>query len=340
MANRNRIPTVFSIYMLDVICCALGCVILLWQVAHMEAEQQTEEAKLAQERWKLASTEVDSGTARIESLRTALDEANRIIALRKKEFDALSIDMVRTVRDLDNANRVVAVRSKEFELLSIKMARTAKNLEEANRVIALRKKEYDTLRDAWLLSEALLKGSRGDLEKLRDQHKLAALELASKIKTNAELLLRIAVADKKTMQLEKLATAQKIDAQEAAKRLQEQLARLQSIEAKNKDLDKQASDLRGDKKDALNKVAISALRVKVLEQDLDKAKKDLMASAEQIEAFQKQFGAISRAVDDTKATIASLQGDTGRRGPALCLHRLDGEERAVPRGHVRQHGDD
>src|SRR5438874_13301242 len=46
MANRNRIPTVFSIYMLDVICCALGCVILLWQLQHYEAEQQAEANRL------------------------------------------------------------------------------------------------------------------------------------------------------------------------------------------------------------------------------------------------------------------------------------------------------
>jgi hypothetical protein len=45
MLQRHKIPTIFNIYMLDVICCALGCVVLLWQVAHREAEQQTADAK-------------------------------------------------------------------------------------------------------------------------------------------------------------------------------------------------------------------------------------------------------------------------------------------------------
>src|SRR5271170_6210425 len=45
MLQRHKIPTIFNIYMLDVICCALGCVVLLWQVAHQEAEQQTADAK-------------------------------------------------------------------------------------------------------------------------------------------------------------------------------------------------------------------------------------------------------------------------------------------------------
>jgi hypothetical protein len=299
MANRNRIPTVFSIYMLDVICCALGCVILLWQLSNMEAEQQTEaaqkgeeSARLALARWRQANSEVDSATAEIESLRAAL----------------------------------LAAQSKD-ERLSIEMARTAKDLDEATRVITLRKKEYDALRDAWMLSEALLKGSRGDLEKLRDQHKLATLDLASKIKTNAELLLQLSAADKKTQALAKLTAVQKIDAQEAAKRLREQLAHLQNIELKNKDLDKQAGELRATRKDALNKAVLSALRVKVLEQDLDKARKDLVASSDQIAAFQKQLGTVSRAVDDTKATIAGLQGEKAALNARVRAIQAEADQR-------------
>src|SRR6476659_6677097 len=45
MALRHRVPTVFSIYMVDVLCCALGCVILLWQVNYQEAEKQTAAAQ-------------------------------------------------------------------------------------------------------------------------------------------------------------------------------------------------------------------------------------------------------------------------------------------------------
>src|SRR6516225_9347339 len=55
MNPRNRIPTVFGIYMLDVICCALGCVILLWQLSHQEAEQQTAAAAQERENYERAS---------------------------------------------------------------------------------------------------------------------------------------------------------------------------------------------------------------------------------------------------------------------------------------------
>jgi hypothetical protein len=43
MRIRHRIPTVFSLYMVDVFCCALGCVILLWMLNLRAAEDQTQE---------------------------------------------------------------------------------------------------------------------------------------------------------------------------------------------------------------------------------------------------------------------------------------------------------
>lgn len=44
--QRSRTPTIFSIYMLDVICCSLGCVILLWQ-ANYQKLQESEESNVA-----------------------------------------------------------------------------------------------------------------------------------------------------------------------------------------------------------------------------------------------------------------------------------------------------
>src|SRR5262249_47253325 len=153
MQTRNRVPTIFSIYMLDVICCALGCIILLWQLKHGEAEEQTAaarkaetEARLAEEKWKQASTEVHSVTAEIDALKRALADSE-----------------------------------KKHALVSAQLDEARKERDEANRLVALSQKEYDTLRQAWLLSEALLKNVRGDLDKLKQQQKMAAMELADKV---------------------------------------------------------------------------------------------------------------------------------------------------------------
>ncbi len=287
--NRQRVvPTVFSIYMLDVICCALGCVILLWQLKYDEADQQADlarraeqEARLAQDNWRKASTEVTSVTAEIDALKAEL-----------------------------------AAARKKHEALGIAMATAEKDRDEARRVIVLRKKEYDELRQAYLISEALLKDVRTDLGKLKDQEKATATALAAKVKANAELLLQITAAEKKTRALEKESAARKLDAEEAARRLREQLAKLKGADAKNTELEKAAADLRAEGKDALAKLTASELRVKMLEQELERNKKDLTSSGKQFtdllrshETLTSKLVAGAREISEAKATITLLQGE-------------------------------
>jgi len=281
MSNRNRIPTVFGIYMLDVICCALGCVILLWQLKHVEAEQETEharkseqEAKLALEKWKATNTEFLSASAEIDNLRQALQEG-----------------------------------IKREARLTFEKGQAEKERDDAIRIVALREKDLDKLRAAYAASEAILKTVTVDRDKLRDQYKLATADLASKVQANAELLLALTASEKKTAAAQKQAAARKLDAEETAKRLAEQLARLQDIELKNRDLDKQLSALRADGKSAEAKLVASAERVKELEAALDKNKKDLSASGIKVETLAKQLLATLKTADEAMALIDALQKD-------------------------------
>src|ERR1700730_3905803 len=45
MQTRHRVPTIFTLYMVDVLCCALGCVILLWFLKVHEAKGQLKAAQ-------------------------------------------------------------------------------------------------------------------------------------------------------------------------------------------------------------------------------------------------------------------------------------------------------
>src|SRR5471032_1931653 len=72
MYQRHKIPTIFNIYMLDVICCALGCVILLWQVSHQEAESQTEDAQKQKQYYENAQADLLSASSDVLHLRATL----------------------------------------------------------------------------------------------------------------------------------------------------------------------------------------------------------------------------------------------------------------------------
>jgi hypothetical protein len=72
MRVRHRIPSIFNLSMVDVLCCALGCVILLWLLNLREAKdhEDTTSALL-----RAARTESDKTNALLESARTDRDNA-------------------------------------------------------------------------------------------------------------------------------------------------------------------------------------------------------------------------------------------------------------------------
>jgi hypothetical protein len=79
MRVRHRIPSIFNLSMVDVLCCALGCVILLWLLNLRQAKQYEEETgeQTRQSAALLATAEADREAAR----RTIRDLEGRLAAL-------------------------------------------------------------------------------------------------------------------------------------------------------------------------------------------------------------------------------------------------------------------
>jgi hypothetical protein len=65
MRIRHRIPSVFSLSMVDVMCCALGCVILLWLLNLKKAKENEELTGL-----------------KLDAAQKALDESESAVATR------------------------------------------------------------------------------------------------------------------------------------------------------------------------------------------------------------------------------------------------------------------
>ena len=89
MRTRHRIPSIFNLSMVDVLCCALGCVILLWLINVHGAQQQTEENARTEEELKSARKDLDEAKAEWEKYRTGFGEKTRAVEdLEKKLKDA------------------------------------------------------------------------------------------------------------------------------------------------------------------------------------------------------------------------------------------------------------
>src|SRR5207248_9611120 len=79
MRTRHRIPMIFSLSMMDVFCCTLGCVILLWLINQREAMLRTRAASQVSE--KLSVSEQQRG-----QLNSLLDDLDRQLAAAKAEL--------------------------------------------------------------------------------------------------------------------------------------------------------------------------------------------------------------------------------------------------------------
>ena len=95
MAIRHRTPTIFSIYMVDVLCCALGCVILLWQLYHSESEEQTAAARDALDRLASAKLDLAHVSSERDDFKGRLED--KTLALEKTEKEKVQVTIERDV---------------------------------------------------------------------------------------------------------------------------------------------------------------------------------------------------------------------------------------------------
>src|SRR5947208_1466580 len=95
MRTRHRIPSIFNISMVDVLCCALGCVILLWLLNLKEAKEKSAQAGTTGAQLTAAETELQAARDQLAdlqkqalALRTQLDEASRSMSDTSRRLQA------------------------------------------------------------------------------------------------------------------------------------------------------------------------------------------------------------------------------------------------------------
>ena len=144
MRTRHRIPTIFNLSMVDVLCCALGCVILLWLVNFREAKRKAAAAGetstlLADARGKLDAALLESDETRLklraveQQLRAAVSDRDavgaRALALAK-ERDQLAKDRERLTEDLAAAKARGAALDKDATALKGMLAAAEDRLQK------------------------------------------------------------------------------------------------------------------------------------------------------------------------------------------------------------------
>jgi hypothetical protein len=272
--------------MVDVLCCALGCVILLWQVSYQEAiaqkheaETQTAAAIARAERLSSANLQINALTSNVADLKVALDASN----------------------------------TKKMQV-TLELADTRKALDKAEKLSIVRKKDYDALMETHVLAQAVLEKLRGDYKdlakksaELEKKSTLTAEELAEKIKANADLLTKIAAAETKVRSLEKDVDVRKLAMTTANKELDEKSAKLLEVE-------RLANLLGKDKLELLAKLKTADLRARVLEDDLARIQGESTAAGKRVaellrneETLNSKLLISAKDLDTAKAALANAK---------------------------------
>src|SRR5262249_36776953 len=113
MKLRYRMPTIFSIYMVDVLCCALGCVILLWLISFRAAKYRAAAASGAGKRLTDTKRDLDLARQREQALK---DRLKILLAEQAKSKLALnaSEDLLKIIKsEQDKALALVLVAKKD-----------------------------------------------------------------------------------------------------------------------------------------------------------------------------------------------------------------------------------
>jgi peptidoglycan hydrolase CwlO-like protein len=119
MRVRHKIPSIFNLSMVDVLCCALGCVILLWLINLRDAKQHEDDsgsllrqkesaiADLEQKR-AAVQAQADAQDAALADLRRKWDDATRRVASLQAEVESRGKELSASRLRADDLSRQLA----------------------------------------------------------------------------------------------------------------------------------------------------------------------------------------------------------------------------------------
>ncbi len=284
MRVRHRIPSIFNLSMVDVLCCALGCVILIWLINLRDSKQHQEESALLLDRQKGEIADLEK--MRDDLKRQTADQADVVQRLEAKlqvataNEDSLRASLKASGKDLDAARAGA-------DDLSHKLS------EARGKIDALQ-----PLADA-------VPGLRDSLKKTRAQADDDEAQLRAMEKDLAQRRTDLDETGRKLLDAQKDATQRGRDLADAEKMLADLRAAKIKVDASLDDRDKELALLRPYK----DKFAADEDRVLALTKDLADARRTADAFQTESTKWRTEVDRIKTAADNRFAGINL----TGRR---------------------------
>lgn len=246
MQTRHRIPTIFSIYMVDVLCCALGCVILLWQLYHTESEEQSAAARAAlgkladaenlavglRAELQQAGSDKTRLTLELDAALKRLGKAERLALVRMQDLEALRKTHAAAEALLANLQADLKSTTRKSESTSAELAAKIKALAEVESRLAALEKELQVRNLELKLAAKDVAGRRLDLKTAEDRARKLEDLLAEMKAQGKDHLAKLSVSDLRIRLLEQELAKQKLALTDSDRRLRDVLASDETIKKK------------------------------------------------------------------------------------------------------------
>ncbi len=264
MRTRHKPPTLVSMWMLDVFCCALGCVTLLWLLKTREASFTAIEAaqaatNLTNTREALEKTKSDLETETRTKL-AALDESGKLAKwIEDLEGKIALLKVERDEQNIENTRLLGLIKKKDDELRVARSQIAEANTVATNLQDQLTKKTQDANTKASEITDLTKKKEMADKTLADLQRKAEDLDTlvrnAQKAKDDAEARARAA-----NIKLDDISKAM-TDASKLQNRITDLEAQVRNSQTKMEDANTQIIDLQGQKAklaDKINKLQIES----------------------------------------------------------------------------------
>jgi predicted nucleic acid-binding Zn-ribbon protein len=295
MRVRHRVPTVFSLSMLDVFCCALGCVILLWLWNERLSKAR---AKTADETRQL-----------LESARTDLADARRLIDSLKADLTGARGSIASLTTDRDQARQALGAAEKSMAGLRSDLASAKER--ETN----LANQRDQTQKD--------LAAARADAAKVRTRADLLAKKAREQEETAADLesLLEKKRKDEDALKVRAAKAQQRIEDLEVL--LRDRDKELTVVSAKVKDLTDRLHDADG----RITMLRSKAETASSLQTSIDESARKLAAADARIAELEKFLSNRKSIMVDMQGRLDDLQTERKKLTDELAKSRVAADNR-------------
>jgi len=290
MRIRHKTPTLVSMWMLDVFCCALGCVTLLWLLNTRQAGDQTAAAKSALT--DLTQTRAD--------LKRALTDLDSTQLRLNSEVQQLTTQLGAVRTENDSTARKLGIAQDEAKAAQALLDATKTALNAAETKIDATAKDLVLARDKLDAADDTLRKKAKDADAL-------AKKLTAAAATADDLQRLIRKKDEERLVLE----ARVVDTRKQLDDVDGKLA------AAKKELDAAAAAMKATAAKSADEVAAAKAAAA---KTATKTDADLLAARGQVKDLQKK-------ADDANATIIDLQGDKAKLADKVNKLDRDAENR-------------